>query len=187
MKEIWKDVKNFEDKYEISIFGRIKNKKTNHIYKTTNQYGDYFRVNLFDKGKRKTILIHRVVAEAFIPNPENLPCVNHKDLNKQNNCIDNLEWCTYSYNTKDAILKGATTMSGFNKHNKNKFNKKYGEIYQYDLKDNLINVYNNLNEAYENTGVCKRNILHCINHQEGRTQAGGYRWKSEKEVIKDGI
>ena len=186
-KEIWKPIKDFETKYEISSKGRIRNLKTGHILKMTNQYGDYFRIILYDEIKNKSCYVHRLVAEHFIDNPNNYPCVNHKDLNKQNNNVSNLEWCTYSYNTKDAILKGANTMSGFNNHNKNKFKNKYGKIFQCDRDKNVINIYDSLNEAHNKTGVCARNILHCINHQEGRTQAGGYIWKSEKEVMNNEI
>lgn len=187
MEEIWKPIKGFESKYEISNLGRLKNIRTNHILKMTNQYGDYFSIILYDETHKKYTRIHRLVAEHFIDNPNNYPCVNHKDMNKQNNCVDNLEWCTYSHNTKDAINKGANTMSGFNKYNKNKFKNKYGKIFQCDRDKNVINIFDSLNEAHNKTGVCTRNILHCINHQEGRTQAGGYIWKSEKEVMNNEI
>ena len=183
MKEIWKPVKGFESKYEISSFGRIKNKKTNHIYRFTNQYGDYFVISLYKNEKRITKRVHRLVAEAFIPNPNNYPCVNHKDLNKQNNRIDNLEWCTYSHNTIDAINKGANTIIGINKYNKEKAHKKYGYIYQYDLSMKYINKYYSPIEASNKTGICRRNILQVINHQEGRMQAGGYIWICEREVV----
>ena len=186
-KEIWKPIEDFKNKYEISNLGRIKNIQTNHILKMTNQYGDYFTIILYDETHKRPTRIHREVAKTFIPNPNNYPCVNHKDLNKQNNCVDNLEWCTYSHNTKDAINKGANTMSGFNKHNKNKFNKKYGKLYQYDKNNNLLNIYNSTNEAHKQTGVCIRNILQCINHEPKRKTAGGFIWKSEKEVMNNAL
>lgn len=187
MKEIWKPIKGFESKYEISNLGRLKNIKTNHILKMTNQYGDYFSVILYDETHKKSTRIHRLVAEHFIDNPNNYPCVNHKDMNKQNNCTDNLEWCTYSYNTKDAINKGANVLGGVMKHNKNKFYKKYGKLYQYDKNNNLLNTFYDTNEAHKKTGVCIRNILQVINHQQGRKQAGGYIWKSEREVLNNEI
>lgn len=183
MKEIWKSIEDFADKYEISNLGRIRNKKTNHIYKNTNQYGDYFTIILYDDRHKRSTRIHREVAKAFIPNPNNYPCVNHIDMNKQNNTVDNLEWCTYSHNTKDAINKGANTMSGFNKYNKEKAHKKYGYIYQYDIKMKYIDKYYSPLIASKITGVCYRNILQVINHEQGRKQAGGYIWISEKEVM----
>lgn len=187
MNEKWKDIKGFEKKYEISNYGRIRNKITNHIYKNTNQYGGYFSVILYDETHKKSVRIHRLVAEHYIPNPNNYPCVNHLDLNKQNNNVNNLEWCTYSHNTKDAIKKGANVMSGFNNYNKNKFVKKYGKLYQYDKSMKLINIFDNLNEACKKTNVCRRNILQCINHEPKRKTAGGFIWLSEKEVMNNEI
>ncbi len=187
IKEIWKPIEDFKDKYEISNLGRIKNIQTNHILRMTNRYGGYFSIILYDKTHKRSTRIHREVAKAFIPNPNNYPCVNHKDLNKQNNCVTNLEWCTYSYNTKDAMNKGVDIMSGFNKYNKNKFYNKYGNIYQLNKNKNVINIFKTLDEAYDKTGVCKRNILQVINHQEGRKQAGGYIWVSEKEMMNNEI
>lgn len=187
MEEVWKPIEDFKDKYEISNLGRIRNIRTNHILKMTNQYGDYFSIILYNETHKRTTRIHREVAKAFVPNPNNLPCVNHKDMNKQNNNVNNLEWCTYSYNTRDAINKGANTMSGFNRYNKNKFHEKYGKLFQCDKEKNILNEFYDLDEANKTTGICKRNILQVINHQEGRTQAGGYIWISEKEMMNNEI
>jgi hypothetical protein len=74
----------------------------------------YFRTNLAKDGVNKTVKVHRVVAEAFIPNPDNLPQVNHKDGNKQNNCVENLEWCSASENQKHAFRLGLKTVDGEN-------------------------------------------------------------------------
>lgn len=185
--EVWKPIEDFKEKYEISNLGRIRNIKTNHILKMNNQYGDYFSIILYDENHKRTTRIHREVAQAFIPNQNNYPCVNHKDMNKQNNRVDNLEWCTYSYNIKDAIKKGAKTMSGFNNYNKNKFINKYGKLYQYDKNKKLVRIYNNPKEAHEITGVCIRNILQCINHEPKRKTAGGFIWLSEMEVVNNEI
>ena len=187
IKEVWKDIYDFPDKYEVSSFGRIRNKITNHIYKNTNKNGDYFKLNLYDKNNKRTCLIHREVAIAFIPNPNNYPEVNHKDLNKQNNNIDNLEWCDRKYNTIHAVKNGTNIMYGFNKHNKNKCYKKYGLIIQYDKNKNEINRFYSVKEASEKTGICARNILQCINHEPKRKTAGGYIWLSEKEMMNSEI
>lgn len=183
VEEIWKPIKDFEDKYEVSNLGRVKNKITNHIFKNTNQYGDYFSIILYDGGKRKTTRIHRLVAGTFIPNPNNYEEVNHIDGNKQNNRVDNLEWCTRSHNQIHALNMGLNTMDYLNKYNKNKAHKKYGFIYQFDKNNNLIAKYYSPLEASKMTGVCHRNILQVINHEEGRTQAGGYIWLKESEVV----
>lgn len=102
MKEIWRTIKNWEN-YEVSNLGRVNsnnfnsNHKTPKILKQTLNNG-YFTVKLCDSGKTKIVKVHRLVAEAFIPNPDNLTEVNHKDENKINNCVDNLEWCDRTYN-----------------------------------------------------------------------------------------
>ena len=183
MLEIWKPVNGFEEKYEISNLGRIKNIKTNQILKMTNKYGDYFAIILYDKTHKKSTRIHRLVAETFIPNPLNLKEVNHIDGNKQNNRVDNLEWCTRSENINHALVNGLSNMDHLNKYNKNKFANKYGKIFQCDKSKQILNVFKNLEEAYNKTGVCKRNILQVINHQQGRKQAGGFVWISEKEMM----
>ena len=95
--EVWKDYKNY---YQVSNFGRIFSKRYNKIMKPTlNAYG-YYRICIYDSPKHfKNELVHRIVAQAFIPNPDNLPEVNHRDENPQNNFVSNLEWCSAKYNS----------------------------------------------------------------------------------------
>ena len=99
MKEIWKPIKDYKD-YYISNLGNLKSLKFGkEVFMALSEDKDgYFKVNLFKENKSKTKYIHRLVAEAFIPNPNNLKCINHKDENKHNNSVDNLEWCTTKYN-----------------------------------------------------------------------------------------
>ena len=113
MKEIWKDIKNFEGLYQVSNKGRVRSldrisvncygmprKLKGKILKPhLNVYG-YLDIGLSNCGNGNIFKVHRLVADAFIPNPKNLPQVNHKDENKQNNCVENLEWCTNAYNVK---------------------------------------------------------------------------------------
>lgn len=98
MKEIWKDIKGYEGLYQISNFGNVKSVKKKIIRKPSSIPKGYLRIGLFKGGKTKFFYPHRLVAEAFIPNPNNLPCINHKDNNTKNNRMENLEWCTYKYN-----------------------------------------------------------------------------------------
>ena len=111
MEEIWKDIEGYTGIYQVSNLGRVrsldrdvvgKNGVTQHYkagFKTQRQDKDgYLRVSLSKRGKSKGFGVHRLVAQAFIPNPDNLPQVNHRDENPSNNKADNLEWCTQSYN-----------------------------------------------------------------------------------------
>ena len=103
MKEIWKDILGYEGLYQVSNFGRVKSLKRkwvikDKILKPTKNRNGYIMIILCKKSMRKNILLHRLVAEAFLPNPHNLPQVNHKDEQKNNNVVTNLEWCDAKYN-----------------------------------------------------------------------------------------
>ena len=101
--EEWRNIEGYEGLYQISNLGRVKslgNNKTRkekilNIIKNNN---GYVLVNLHKNKVKKTCLLHRLVAKTFLENPNNYPCVNHKDENKENNNINNLEWCTHQYN-----------------------------------------------------------------------------------------
>lgn len=98
MEEVWKDIKDYEGLYQISNTGKVKILSKNTIKKTTKVPKGYLRVGLTKNGKTKYFYPHRLVAQAFILNPQNKPCVNHKDRNVKNNNVENLEWCTYKEN-----------------------------------------------------------------------------------------
>lgn len=107
MKEVWKDIKGYEGIYSVSNLGRVK-KLVNNLF--LNSYrGKYLSVQLRKFKKSKKIRIHRIVAEAFLPNPLKKLDVNHKDGNKYNNKLDNLEWATRSENMKHAYNSGIST------------------------------------------------------------------------------
>lgn len=122
--EIWLPIKGYEGLYEISNRGRVKalsrrvdSGKCHREWKEhLSAYGTdakgYFRVALSKNGKSETRKVHRLVAEAFLPNPKNLPQVNHKDGNKQNNAVENLEWCDGSENLHHAYLIGLKKVNG---------------------------------------------------------------------------
>ncbi len=118
-QENWSPVFGYESSHEVSDFGRVRSKRRKVfagkrgkertskeiILKPANLNG-YLLVNLRFGGKQKTHLVHRLVAKAFLPNPEDLPVVNHKDFDKKNNKVDNLEWCTQKHNNDYTINAG---------------------------------------------------------------------------------
>lgn len=97
--EIYKDIQGYEELYKISNHGNVKSLISNKILKLTKDKDGYLNVTLHKQGKVKTYKIHRLVTQAFIENPNNLPQVNHKDEDKTNNHVTNLEWCTNEYNS----------------------------------------------------------------------------------------
>ena len=106
-KEIWKDIKGYEKLYQVSNLGKVRrikfiNNRTQKdkikMLKLIKDKKGYLKINLWKNNKSKMFLVHRIVAETFILNPNNLPQVNHKDENKSNNCVENLEWCSQKYN-----------------------------------------------------------------------------------------
>ena len=158
MIEEWKDIKN---PYQISNLGRLRNKNTNKILKTKISNGYEYNSSVG--------YIHRLVAHAFIPNKDNLPQVNHKDENKLNNRVDNLEWCTCSYNVKQSKHKMI-----FSKERTSK------PVIMLDLYGNKINEFNSIKEAsrYLNKSAGRKYIAMCCN---GRKEtAYGYKWKFDK-------
>lgn len=107
-QESWHDIPGYEGKYQVSDLGRVKSLNykgytdEEHLLKTRllGTRGQYLSAELYDRnGKKHNRYVHVLVAQAFIPNPNGYPCVNHKDENKLNNCVSNLEWCTYKYNS----------------------------------------------------------------------------------------
>lgn len=96
MRELWKNIEGYN--YQVSSKGRIRNKNTKAIKKTFINERGYVIVSLYKDKRLKTFRVHRLVAKAFIQNPNNLPEVNHKNELKTDNRVENLEWCTREYN-----------------------------------------------------------------------------------------
>ena len=191
MEEVWKDVEGFEGLYQVSNLGRLKSYKkdgSGHIYKLTNKNGDYFRVVLYGTdGKRKSYGLHRLIAGAFIENPFGYKEINHIDSNKQNNRIENLEWCSREYNAEHARKHNPNMLDGMIWHNKHVRAK---PVYQFTKKMEFVRQYPSAAEASRETGVCSRNILQVASHAcfkvgHERKTAGGYIWRFEEEVMLD--
>lgn len=190
--ETWRDIPGWEGIYQISNLGRVKSCKvvpSGKVMRLSNKTGDYIRIVLQKKGrKNETHLVHRLVAKLFLPNPSNLPVVNHKDGNKQNNSVSNLEWCTNSYNVRHSMCMHpmqSVSMVYYNKFERPK------SIAQIDKDGNILAVYGSARMAQVSTGICSRNILQVANrtpfNEKGkiRRTAGGYFWRFESEVMKN--
>lgn len=177
MEEIWKDIKGYEGLYEISNLGNVKSSK---ILKKELCKNGYFRIKLFKNGKGKRFLIHRLVAIAFIPNQDDKPQVNHRDGNKQNNNVNNLEWVTSKENNIHAhragLNKGSFGMLG----KKGKLNKRAKIINQYDLDGNFIKSWHGYYEIQRELNINISNIVACC--KKRRKKAKGYIWKYEEEI-----
>ena len=112
--EEWKNIIGYEGLYEVSDKGNVRNVRRNTLLRFSKNQG-YIEVYLYKNGIRNGFKVHRIVAQAFIPNPDNLPQVNHKDEDKTNNSVDNLEWCDHKYN----INYGHRTENAINTRVKN--------------------------------------------------------------------
>ena len=171
MEEIWKDIKGFEDKYQVSNLGRIKSLKDKNgkyrekILKQCITQKGYLSIYLSLESKKYTYTIHRLVAQTFIPNTENKPQVNHIDGNKSNNIVSNLEWCTNSENQKHAWEHGLSV------------NKGQKPVGAYDINDNLILSFNSIEEAAKYFNKKRVNIDNALHHKQNQKTAYGYVWK----------
>ncbi len=181
MVEVWKDIKGYEGLYQVSNLGRVKSlerfkdnnggkvKVSERIMRISVDTVGYNIICLTKNSKRKTHKIHRLVAEAFIPNLENKREVNHKDGNKQNNNVKNLEWATRKENMRHAYKTGLNGGEHF-------FNNSTAKaVKQYDANMECIATYKSTAEASRKTGICQGNICYCCNGK--RPTAGGYVWK----------
>lgn len=174
MKEIWKPIKDWEGLYEISNFGRFKRlerfviseKRGGRKYHFKEEIKDpsltekpnkYPRVTMKDKDRSITEYIHRLVALTFIPNIENKPEVNHKDGNKLNNYVDNLEWSTESENTKHAYQNGLCENS------RKAATKTHGyTVAQINIETReIIEVFQSISQAHKKTNIPYRGIQEC--------------------------
>lgn len=193
LEEEWKWVDGFEGLYQVSNFGRIKSfKKTDGGYILSNQNanGDYLRIVLTHKSTnmRKSIGIHVLVAEHFIGERPKGFHVHHKDGNKQNNLVSNLEYIHPKEHRKETEKTHPQIITGIVNYNKKE---KPVPIRQYTKDGDYIAEYANSEIASRITGICRRNILQVASrtpfNSKGsvRKQAGGYVWKfaNESEVV----
>ena len=167
MEEIWKDIKGYEGLYQVSNLGNVKRLYKYRKERILRQWirNEYYCVGLCKYNTERFFSIHRLVAEAFIPNPNNLPCVNHIDEDKTNNRVSNLEWCTYQYNTNYGSCQ------------QKKSDKMSKPVNQYSKDGVFIRQWNSAREASEALGICRGNIqMVCYGNVYRRT-AGGFIWR----------
>lgn len=179
MEEVWRDIKGFEGKYEVSNYGRVRNKKTGKILKPFIQQ-DYLRFSLC--GVKK--LGARLVAEAFITNPNNLPVINHKDRVRSNNFVwvnedgtidqekSNLEWSSI----RDNVIYPPTQTQRIKTILEN--GKKRRKVLKIDILTNeVIKEYPSEKEAAIDNNLSKGNLCCVLKHYYGRKTTGGFRWE----------
>ena len=169
MEEIWKDVKGFEGRYLVSNTGKIYSILAKRILKTCISNKGYELACLRnEKGYRKQYTVHRLVAMSFLDNPNNYPIINHKDENKLNNNIDNLEWCTIDYNNNYGTRTQRTRK----------------KICQYDTNYKLIKIWDGIRVASRELNIPSQQISQCCKKSQYRHTAGGYIWEylNQKEV-----
>ena len=167
--EIWRDIPGFD--YQISNLGNVRSFKFNlsgTILKPSC-YGRYKLVSLFKDGKRYYKKIHRLVAEAFIPNPDNLPQVNHKDENTFNNNVSNLEWCDAKYNANygSRIAKMSNSLRG------KSVPLKYKQVKQTDNSGNIVEIYPSIKDVSKN-GYNPGTVCNCCKGKQ--KTAYGFKW-----------
>ena len=165
-KEVWRDIEGYEGLYQVSNMRRVKSLnyrrsgKERILKRLKNKWG-YLFVHLQKDGKQKGCKLHRLVAQAFIPNPENLPEVNHKDEDKNNNTVDNLEWCTRKYNCNYGARNEKVSKS------------KNIPVMCIETGD----VFSSAKEAQEKTGISASHITACARHEKRRHTARRLHWQ----------
>jgi len=170
---MWKIIP-VDNNYEASNDGQIREVKTGKKISQWLDKDGYLIVTLSGKLYR----VHRLIALTFISNPNNLPVVNHKNFDKSDNHVTNLEWVTYSENSKHSYTgkhRDKTLIEWVKKVQHLAAEASKTKVAQYDLQDNLLNVFNSQRKASEKTGTCRSSITRCVTGH--RKTAGGYKWK----------
>jgi hypothetical protein len=181
--EVWKDIPNYEGLYQISNRGKVKSfcRKNTIILKGEIDRNGYERVILCKGKQHKSWTIHRLVGLTFLSNPHNYPQINHKDENKLNNNVDNLEWCTASYNNsyndrmKRIGKKSSITKKG--KHFSPRTEFKKGDNVKKVRCVELNKIYNSIKEASEELHIPNGNIVNVCKKKKYNKSAGGYKWE----------
>ena len=211
IEEIWRPIEGYEGLYEVSSYGKVRSldryDSRNHFRKgkvlslVKNKEG-YLQVNLCCNGKNKMFLVHRLSAQAFIPNPDNLPQVNHKDEDKTNNSVDNLEWCDCSYNNnygtrKDKVRETAIkngywtglsreeSMKKYYQENRDRIceqKKEYNQKYYQDNKDRIIDSQRSYYQENKDKLTDKSRIYYQENKDKVKDNVRSYYQKNRDRI-----
>lgn len=173
--ELWADIPGYEGLYQASTFGNIRSVFGNKL-KAAKYSRDYLQVTLYKGGHKKCLSVHRLVATTFIPNPQNMPEVNHKDENKLNNRLENLEWCTRAYNNSygTAVERHVQNTDYYSDAYLKARQKRRIAVYQY-IGGRCIARYESSKAASDATKIQRENIIAVLKGR--RKSAGGYQWK----------
>ena len=165
MMEIWHDIEGYEGLYQVSNKGHVKSLKwgKERILRPMINSSGYYHIGLYNDGVRKAFRLHRLVAEAFIPNPDNLPEINHRDENKKNNCVENLEWCDRGYNINYGTRNERVSR----------------KILQYSKSGDFIREWTGALEVERVLGINNSHIIQCCKGK--RKSSGGFIWKYKEE------
>lgn len=155
-------IKDYEN-YEVTTTGEVINTKTGRVLKPAKDSDGYLRVCLCKNCKPKVFLVHRLVAEAFIPNPDNLLEINHRDEDKTNNTVENLEWCTHEYN------------NNYGTRNEKVAKAKSKTVLQLRKDGSLVRVWKSVMEVQRQLHYSSGNISQCCNGKLHTTH--GYKWR----------
>ncbi len=182
--EIWKDIEGFEGLYQVSNKGRVKSLEREliyingrrHLYKETilksiRQNTGYYTVTLHKDRVANIKFVHRLVAQAFLPNPQSLPQVNHKDEDPSNNKLENLEWCSASYNMNYGTIKQRLRERELNHPKLSK------AVCQYTLDGELVATYPSAMEAMRQGGFHRGHIDECCNRSKYYKTHKGFIWR----------
>lgn len=168
----WKPVNGYEGIYEVSNFGDIRNVATGRILKQKVERNGYVRVHLSKDGIAKSLLLHRIVAEAFLENPHNFCTINHIDENKQNNSFSNLEWCDMSYQNRYGI--------GALKRNK----AKERAVIQMDMSGKYVKTWGSIKSAADALGLNPSTIVCVCKGKRRYKSTGGHKFRYAEEVMR---
>lgn len=191
MNEIWKPYSGYEGLYEVSNTGKCRSVEhtvtrivnggvrvspyKGKILKKHISKNGYVMISLSKNGKVSHKTLHRMVAETFIPNPNNYRCINHKDENKENNIVENLEWCTNKYNSNWGTNPQRTSVRQNNKPSRHR------KVSQFTLDGKFVKTFYAASHAQKELGVDASRVISCCRGKKGSFSAGGFKWKYDDE------